>query len=227
MRRIRAHGFTLLEMTVVLLLVAMMSTVIVEGLRFGGRAYAQVVRVDEANWSVFVAQRFLRVALESAYPFEPERAGGAAYGLEGSTTRLSFSAPALRAAGSGGLNRYDVFVAADSKDTHRMNLLVSWRVDRDGRPNDAGPSRNQEVLLENISRIEWSYVAASCSGLEAWQEGWQGHRELPALVRARVVFPKDDPRRWPDLIVVPRITDDAISWFYRPNAADQGCGSSP
>ena len=217
------RGFTLLEMTVVLALVVLMSLVIAESLRFGGRAYAQVIDVNEANWKVFVAQRFLRTILESAYPFEPDRVGGAAYGLEGTATRLLVSSPGSRSAG---INRYDMMVAADGNHRGRRNLLVKWHVDRDGRA-DANLVPEQEVLVKNIARVEWNYAAGSCGEPIAWQETWQGRRELPALIRARVIFPANDPRRWPDLIVAPRLTDDAIAWSYRPDVAGQRCGSSP
>jgi general secretion pathway protein J len=221
----RASGFTLLEMTIVLVLVAMISLVIIEGLRFGGRVYAQVVKVDDADWSVFVAQRFLRGVLESAYPFDPERANGAAFGLEGTTTHLSFSALASRINGPGALDRYDVFVAGDSVDAHRLNLLVSRRIDRDGRP-DPGEGEGTEVLVENVARVEWTYFGIPCDAPGAWQNVWQGRHDLPSLLRMRVVFPKGDPRQWPDLIVAPRITDDAISWLYKSNTPNRVCGSS-
>jgi general secretion pathway protein J len=216
----RMGGFTLLEMTVVLMLVALISVVIVEALRFGMRAYAQVARVDAASWDVFIAQRFLRRAIESAFPFEPDRAGGAAFGLEGTATHLSFSAPALRS-GPGGFNRYEVHLTTGAEGGR--NLLVSWRVDRHERPEANAAVGGQETLLENVMSIEWSYRPASCAEPAEWQQSWQGRRELPALVRARVVFAEGDPRQWPDLIIAPRITDDAISWFYRPPGADSPC----
>lgn len=225
-RRERAAGFTLLEMTVVLTLVALMSIAIVESLRFGGRAYTQVVRASEASWDVFVAQRFLRRAIESAYPFEPDRAGGRAFGLEGSDAQLSVSAPAARS-GAGGFNRYEVLASPDNNEARRLNLLVKWRVDRHGQSGDGKRRHSEEVLLRNISRLQWSYLGASCGAPATWQDTWQGHREPPALVRVRVEFPEGDARHWPELIVAPRITDDVMSWFYRPLDAASGCTGSP
>jgi general secretion pathway protein J len=194
-----SRGFTLLEMTVVLLLVGLMSTLLIQGLRFGGRAYTQVIKVDEANWNVVVAQRFLRSALQCAYPFDPERANRKAFGLEGTATRLAFSAAIARSAAPGALYRYEISVV-------QHNLLVRWRPDRDGR---AGAER-EETLLENIERIELSYAPAAGG---AWQDNWLQQRDLPTLVRLRVIFAKDDPRRWSDLIVGPRVTDDAMAWL--------------
>ena len=214
-----AHGFTLLEMTVVLLLVALMSTIVMQGLKFGTRAYAQIVKVDDANWEVFVAQQFLRGALQTAYPFDPERASNKAYGLEGTATRLLFSGAMGRSTAPGALNRYELFVAG-------RNLFMRWRLDRDGRPTPAETPDHQELLVRNIELIEWSYAGRSCGappGQISWQDTWHGQRELPALVRLKIVFPQDDPRQWPELIVAPRVTDDAMSWFDQPSVERPEC----
>jgi hypothetical protein len=119
-----------------------------------------------------------------------------------------------------------LFVGADNAKSHRQNLLVSWKVDRDGRPNPEGQRGMQEVLIENISRIEWNYFDAPCGATGAWRDTWQDRHELPALVRARVVFPPGDPRQWPDLIVAPRVTDEAIFSLYGSGIEDSDCESS-
>jgi general secretion pathway protein J len=194
-----------------------MSLVIIEGLRFGGRVYAQVAKVDEADWTVLVAQRFLRRLLESTYPFSPERAGGTVFGLVGTATRLSFSASVSRIQGPGSFNHYDLFIAADRAHGHRQNLLLTWRVDR-------AVQEEREVLVENVARAEWDYFDVPCGAPAAWRTTWQGRHELPALVRVRVVFPEGDPRQWPDLIVAPRVTDDAA--FSLHESADPACGTS-
>jgi prepilin-type N-terminal cleavage/methylation domain-containing protein len=223
-----ARGFTLLEMTVVLLLVALMSTLMMHGLRFGARAYSQVVKVDDANWDIYVAQRFLRSTLESAYPFDPARAADKAYGLEGTARHLSFSAALGRSTAPGALRRYELVIAPDAHAALQRNVLIRWRFDRDGRPSAAGTPQHQEVLIEDIAQAEWSYASCGASSeQDQWQDTWQGHRELPALVRLRIVFPKDDRRQWPELIVAPRVTDDAMSWFDDPAAAASACERLP
>mgnify|MGYP006214980911 CR=1 FL=1 len=46
-----------------------------------------------------------------------------------------------------------------------------------------------------------------------WLDSWRGKQPLPKLVRLRIGFPAGDARRWPELIVSPRITDDANCAF--------------
>lgn len=212
-RHARLHGFTLLEMSVVLLMVALMSGVVIQGLSFGMRAYSQVVKGSDANWDLFLAQRFLRGALETAYPFDPQRAANKAFGLEGTSSRLLISAARGRSAVPGALNRYELSVVEDGP---RRDLVLGWQLDRNGRAN---APKQEEVLVENIERLELSYSACG-----AWLDAWQAHQAPPALVRVRVIFPKDDLRQWPELIVAPRVTHDATSWIDQQPDATPACG---
>ena len=207
---VRVRGFTLLEMTVTLLLVALISTIILSGLRFAARATTQVSNVDAADWEVFVAQRFLRTALAAAHPLDPARAAGNAFGLEGTASRVTFSASAGRSPSPGELLRYQIELATDTRDPRRMNLVVSSQVDGTGRSYGIS---HREVLLTNVRNIVWSFVDA-CQRSTV-QSHWQKRRELPALINLQVVFPVGDVRQWPALSVAPRVTDDAISWVDR------------
>jgi len=216
-QRAYARGFTLLEMTVVLLLVALMSSVIIQGLSFGMRTYAQVVKGNDANWDAFLAQRFLRGAIETAYPFDPRRRDNKAYGLEGTSSQLSISAAMARSAVPGALNRYELSVVVDE---HRRDLLLTWQPDRNG---SSGAPVHREILVKNIERLELSYAACG-TGNNQWLDVWQGHQTLPALVRVRVIFPMSDLRQWPELIVAPRVTHDATSWVDQQPSAAPACG---
>jgi general secretion pathway protein J len=206
----RMQGFTLLEMTVVLMLVAMISLVIIEALRFGGRAYTQIVDVDEKDREVFLTQSLLRRTLELAYPFKASRANGSAFGVEGTSTRLSWSALASPTGGPGALYRYELTVAADRQTAHRLNLLLTRRMDRDGAAAIERPSKAAQALMENIAGLDLSYWDAADGATGEWRNVWQGRHQLPALIRVKVVFPADDPRQWPDFMVSPRITDDSL-----------------
>lgn len=61
--------------------------------------------------------------------------------------------------------------------------------------------------------MQWAYLATAREAEPAWTEQWRGHAELPRLVRLRVSFASDDPRTWPELVMSPRITDDANCAF--------------
>ena len=212
------RGFTLIEMTVALALVSLMSIAMLQAYRFSQRALAQTTRVDAAARDIAGAQRLLRRLIEQAYPFEvpqTEGAGGAERGLSGDATRLALSSPAPATAGGVGLYRY-AFALAQSGAAGRFE--VSWTLDRNGAAETASPSNaRSEALLEGVQSISIAYLELVELGngqIEPnWRDEWIDKSAMPALVRIRVTFAPGDPRRWPELIVAPRISADANCVF--------------
>ena len=211
-------GFTLIEMIVALALVSLISVAIFESLRFGQRTYKKVINDGGAAWEVFAGQRLLRNIIESAYPQEPSTTGIADMrGLEGDRESIAITAAPPLAAGGAGLLRYEISVrpaAAGKRD-----MIIRWW------PQSAGsvaPGTNvspmQEVVVEKIVSAEWSYQSHAVQGVidannDPWQDNWKATQSLPALVRLRVKFDPKDSRRWPDLIVAPKVSDDANCVF--------------
>lgn len=208
------RGFTLIEMMVALALVALMSVGMLQAYRFSQRALLQTTRVDAAAHDIATTQRLLRRLIEQGYPFEvPATAGGAkaSRGLDGDAARLALSAPAPASAGSTGFYRYTFKESAG-------RLEVSWALDRNGSSeNQTAPAAQSEALLEGVQAISIGYLELVERGngqIEPnWRDEWIDNGALPALVRIRVTFKPGDSRRWPELIVAPRISADANCVF--------------
>jgi general secretion pathway protein J len=215
-----ARGFTLIEMLVALTLISLISVAMVQAFRFSQRSLLQAKRMDNDVRSVAAAQRFLRRVLEEAYPFEPA-AGAAARGLQGDGEHLAFTAPAPAADGAIGLLRYTMRV---DKDGAQPNLIVQWQLDRNG---DAAGTENQprsEVILAGVKSLQIAYLEPvdprDPGATPEWRSSWTERQRMPALVRVHVEFDHQDRRRWPDLIVAPRVTDDANCVF---DVVSQAC----
>jgi len=213
-------------MLVALLLVSMISFVMIEALRFGQRTYLQITSVDADNWEVFAAQRFMRRILESAYPFQSE-SNVDSFSMEGGPERIVVSAPSALAFGSGGYQRYELYVARAEPDSRRRNLMIAWSVDRNGRRHSDMQTMHKEVLIENIAQVQWGYATLEATenkaGAPKWNDTWEHTPGLPTMVRMRVVFPEGDARLWPDLIVATKITHDANCLF---DSVSQDCRGS-
>jgi general secretion pathway protein J len=211
---IRKGGFTLIEMVVALALMGLISIVLFESLRLGQHAHHKVIARGDASWDVFAAQRLIRNILESAYPQEPIRSAATpVFGLEGDRQTIAVTAPAFIAQEGGGLLRYEIFQRATA-DRHQ-DIVVKWWPQSAG---DAPSGAAQEVLIEKIESVEWGYLAPTAAAgghiaEQSWQTQWRATQSLPAAIRLRVNFAPGDDRRWPDLIVAPRITDDANCAF--------------
>ncbi|MGA7538943.1 MAG: prepilin-type N-terminal cleavage/methylation domain-containing protein [Steroidobacteraceae bacterium] len=219
------RGMTLIEALVALALIALLSVGLLSAFRLGSRTYRQVARADSGSWHVVVASRFLRHILSSAYPFEPA-AGSAARGINGSSDRLELTGPMPAAGGSMGHYRY--VVALRTRADGLYDLIVRSSLDRNGTTPPVGNATSAasgEVLLQGIKGIKWAYLAPAASDGSSdttpsqWLDSWN-HVKPPLLVRLRVAFPAGDGRLWPELIVHPRITDDAQCQF---DVVSQSC----
>lgn len=215
MKYARAHGFTLIEMLVALALVSLMSIAMLQAYRFSQRTLSQTTRVDAAVRDIANAQRLIRRLVEQAYPFEvtPDaKSGAVARGLSGEEKRLALSAPAAAHLGGVGHYRYTLALAEDGA------LDVSWVLDRNGASEEIAEAKvRHEAILDGVHSISIAYLELVERGngrIELnWQESWIDKSVLPALVRIRVEFAPDDRRRWPELIVAPRISADANCVF--------------
>jgi general secretion pathway protein J len=213
----RARGMTLIEVLVALTLLSLLSAGLISSFRIGQRTYERVTRLDR-SWDVVIAQRFLREVLENAYPFEPD-ARRVGVGLSGTMDRLSLTAP-MRASESAGYRRYS-FTFIPRAGGREGDLQATSAVDRNGEVVESPTP--PETLLARVRKIEWSYLPAGASpSTGVWRTDW-AERRPPALVRLRVFFPEGDARRWPDLIVAPRVTDDANCQF---DVVAQACRES-
>jgi general secretion pathway protein J len=211
----RARGFTLIEMLVALALVAMMSVAMLQAYRFSQRTLMQTTREDSAGRDIANAQRLLRRIVEQAYPFETAGSHSPVhqtYGLVGDGNSMSLTAPASAHMGGIGFYRYTVGL------TRSGALKVAWLVDRNGEPSQLGADTSQdEDILEGVQSMSVAYlelIERSDGQVESnWRNDWMDRADLPALVRVRLGFAVGDRRRWPDLIVAPRISADANCVF--------------
>jgi general secretion pathway protein J len=77
------------------------------------------------------------------------------------------------------------------------------------------PPLQETVLLDRVERIEFAYWKEAAGGGGAWQRSWNDSA-APSLVRLRIVFPRGDPRRWPDIVAAPRLDRGASRLLLFP-----------
>jgi general secretion pathway protein J len=209
--RSRSGGMTLIEVLVALALLSLLSVGLVTAFSTGHRGYERILKMDRAFADVVTAQRFLRSALESVYPFQPDKPfAQPPRGIEGTADHLSMTAGLGIGDAAAGHRRYTF--ALVPRANGRSDLIATSRVDRNGAAQDDTSSAvYPETVVGRVASVEWAYYDAT-EGRVGWRNTWS-ERKPPALVRLRVAFPPGDSRVWPELIVAPRITDDANCQF--------------
>jgi general secretion pathway protein J len=203
--RCREAGFTLVELLVALTLLSFVSLALFGSLRFGMMAWSRGHAHAERTEHIASVQDILRRLIADAYPLlvsgDPTRPHVAFDGTAGS---LSFLASVPIALGAGGRSRF-----ALSADTHdgRIDLVIATQPELADREDSATALR--KTLLARVQAVEFAYFGRARSDKAAqWHDDWIGKTSMPELVRVRVRFAGDDARRWPELVVAPRIAVD-------------------
>ncbi len=198
-------GFTLLELLIAITLLAMLSIMLLGGMRLGGRVWERSVKEIDQTDETRIARDFIRTALSSAYPLlDKSDPTHPAVSFIGQATSLRFLAPMPQTLGLAGFAQMSLYVE-EVGDTRRLILALRPELAFEDAKSPA-PS----VLLSKIQSAELSYFGAEEVGkTPVWQDHWKSAIALPKLIRLRVIFAEGDTRPWPDLVVAPRIQVDA------------------
>lgn len=192
---------TLLELLVAMVLLALMATLMMGGIRFGVRAWEVSDTRIEDDTRIQAVQALLRRQLNGAAP--TLRAGARGIGkieFVGRAGEIRFvtTLPAHLAPGGASL------VALDGKvDGGTRALVMRWRPQNTGfQDRDTEDDWAEErVLIADVADLEFAYFGAEKPGDEPqWSDEWVDRRTLPLLVRLRLSFEAGDRRSWPDLV---------------------------
>jgi general secretion pathway protein J len=196
----RSAGFTLVELLVAITLLALVSAALFGGLRFGARAWESAADRIERDGEIEAVQELLRRTLSEA----SDLAEAEADSMVGTADGLSFFAPLPRHAGAGGIGRYRLELDKGGR------LLIAWEPRRPGAAVAAPPAGEPTIILADVERISIGYFGAAANANEApeWRDRWSGPL-LPRLLRIDLQFKQDDPRRWPELVIAPRLARPA------------------
>lgn len=212
----RIRGFTLLELTIALVLLALMSGVLYGALGMAGKSVDRGEAKVEATAGMRLAQEFLRAQLEMQHPLRMRKVQEFPLVFAGERDVLRYAAPLPARVAGGGIWFYRISVAQDDARSPLVLERVAPDVNAARIPDFVEPERS--ILAENIAEIRFAYFGRDASATDdtepTWRDRWDNTQRLPLLVRIDVT-PKQGPP-WPTLVVQPREAPEAGCRSYDP-----------
>lgn len=217
------HGFTLLELLMAVMLLALLTAGAFGAIRTATRAVARgEAQVDRTN-QLRVAQEFLRrqIAQTLAMPFRFDAATNRPYVFVGAAQELTYVAPMPGYLGRGGpyVQKLTLEQGPEGLQLVFHHALLNGFDPDAPFPEQPGPV----VLLQGITEGRFEYRGLDETGkLGDWTDAWDQPGPSPLLVRVQLTFAPEANLRWPEL-VMPLMVDptassmlNAPSFFFRP-----------
>ena len=209
MSRVRAAGFTLIEMIVALALLGAMMLAMYSGLSFGLRGWDASDVNGRRTADRRIAENFLRRELGEMFPMRWKDPMMLRFAFEGKTDQLRFVS--VRPAGISvtGLSLVGISVEEDPTKQRAKNLVMR-RASPGDEQKDFGPLAAGEgtILFENVESVAFSYYGAENDFTEpAWVDNWEWPGRMPRLVRVRVRA--SDGSSLPEMIVRMALGEEA------------------
>jgi len=217
-------GFTLIELLIAMVLLALLSALLLGGLRLSRTAVLSGEAASDRLLAVERAEGVVRRQLQQADPLPlAPITGGSPIAFAGDETNLVFIAPPAAYLSTGG---EQIQWLAIERGTGGARLMLRFRpLDRTGDtwPPPLDPSAFQSVvLLDGISVAQFSYFGRTAPRDDPrWWQKWDTMPTLPSLVRLALAA---GGAGWPDLVVAPRIGVPANSGFLPATACQRGTG---
>ncbi|WP_086642739.1 prepilin-type N-terminal cleavage/methylation domain-containing protein [Acetobacter sp. DsW_063] len=192
-RRSGDAGFTLLEIIVVTLVFALLSTALWQGSAIGVRGWALEQKTFEHMSDLQSMEDALRRIVTRSELSDP----GLPPAFTGVNDRLSLISWLPQQEGYA--HEIEAGIGVDAK--HR--LVLRWRPYRRARCAGAEQAFHEEVLARDIQAISFSYYGRKES-FHGWQSNWS-RPELPLLVRIHIVTMTPGVQ-WPDMLIHPSLS---------------------
>jgi general secretion pathway protein J len=199
----REHGFTLIELIVALVLLALMASVLYGSLSLAGTSWDRGEAKAQQTSEMRLAEYFLRRSLTSQHPLRFQKVLEKPLYFVGTGDSLSFAAALPGRVGAG--IYYFKIALTPNGDSSRLTLS---RVIPDYAATsspDFGPDFS--ILADRIVEVRFAYFGRDPGAADivapTWRDRWDDSQRLPDLIRMDVK--PANSAAWPTLVVEPRV----------------------
>ncbi|HEX7327305.1 MAG TPA: prepilin-type N-terminal cleavage/methylation domain-containing protein [Casimicrobiaceae bacterium] len=206
----RSAGFTLLELTIALVLLALLSAVLFGSLKLAGQSSSRGEAKADATSSMRLAEEFLRTNLEAQHPLRMRRMSQFPLLFTGTADELVYASELPARVAAGGVWLFRLRVLGDDPKSPLVLERTVPDVAADAMPEFHEADRS--VLADGIAKITIGYYGRDPGALAnatepTWRDHWDDPQRLPLLIRVDVTPLHGDP--WPRLVVTPREAPEA------------------
>jgi general secretion pathway protein J len=214
-KRQAAAGFTLIELTVALVLLALIASVLYGSLSLAGESWNRGEAKSQQTEEMRLTENFLRRSLASQHPLRFHKVVDQPLYFLGTSDSLAYAA-ALPARVGAGMYYFRISVAGDrnSSKLALARLIPDYAAQR--LPDFDGA--DSSVLADAIASVRFGYFGrdpgAADTVTPTWRDRWDDPQRLPDLIRIDVAPLVGAP--WPTLIVEPRIAPEVGCPSWNP-----------
>ncbi len=192
---IRQVGFTLLEVMIATVLLAVMMALLLAGMRIGADSWEQGERLAERASRLLVVDNFFRSHLSDVKPLFESATDPRQIGM---TPKLMFSGgpEVLEYAGTlpplvrGGLYKFRLAWVEEGK---RSDLKLAIRPFSTGGKGGGDAPIEDLLVLENVESLRFSYYKKTAAeGESLWLTAWK-ENFLPSLIRVDITLRGEPP----------------------------------
>ncbi|MCB1620765.1 MAG: prepilin-type N-terminal cleavage/methylation domain-containing protein [Thiothrix sp.] len=207
-RRVQS-GFTILEMMVALVLMALLFLALFSGFNTIGRSWdATEARINRTEDMRLVGE-FLRSQLSQAMVVRIPGDKGPVYAFEGTRQSVRYAAPLQPLQHNGGIYLIELAIASGKQGEKLEMRYAPYRPDMGW--DDAFEAVDPVLVYDGLGAISFEYYASESMDEDPyWQDNWEEKTVYPLLLRIRI---EDRERRpWPELVIdLPQVDEYVAS----------------
>jgi general secretion pathway protein J len=205
------QGFTMIELMIALVLLALMSAVLFGSLNLAGRSTDAGTAKAEASSGMRLASDYLRTQLAAQHPQRMRKLQDFPLLFGGESDSLRYAAPLPGRVGLGGVWYYRLKLATVAGRDKPSLILERTIPDVNSQDLPDFNDAERSVLADDIKELKISYYGvgndAGVDGAPTWRDQWDDAQLLPLLIRVDVTPVKGSP--WPTLVIAPREAPEA------------------
>ena len=206
-----SRGFTLIELMIALVLLALMSAVLFGSLRLAGRSWDAGEAKAEATSGMRLAGDYLRTQLSAQHPQRMRKIVEFPLLFSGDREEVRFTAPLPGRVGLGGMWYYRLALSPVPGKQEPALVLDRVIPDLDAFNMPTFADAERSVLADDIKALKISYLGRdkgmTFDTAPTWRSRWDDTQLLPILIRVEVTPQKGAP--WPPLVIAPRAAPEA------------------